>query len=628
MQKQTKQCRHGLFTFFADDEYVGRSLAAYGEYSEGEVFTFRKLLRPGDCAVDVGANIGALAIPMARIVGPEGRVFAIEAQPENAALLRENIKQNDLLNVAVVEVAAGDPISGPHAVNVPPLAGLGHKNYGRVEVAPLAHKEALAFVVPVVALDKIIPAGQAVRLIKIDVEGFEAEVLRGAIETIARCRPFLYVENDRAEKSSELIGLLLDLGYRIWKHHPLLYQPDNFASNPTIVWPNNIMSLNVFCADEAMTVEVDGSEEIIDNLNDEGSYDRVIARRERQLAKRAARKPGAEIDSDAMLEIAYLNVLMHRESKAEEIFAVIEAHKPGDAQAMYVSSILPFQRGDYETAWPLWELRYKTKNTETWGNRPHSGERWQGEYLKRDEPLLLWTEQGFGDAIMFARFIRQAIQRAPNVIVEVQPQLYELFELAEWMPPGRLHRTGRSLPRYDYHCSIPSLAYALGVGNSVGMAGRPYFRTDPLMVERWRKKVVGRIGICWEGSPRSERVETRNIPVDMLAPLTASRKFTSLVQRGQFESYADTAACMMALDLVITVDTSVAHLAGALGRPVWLLQPWDCDWRWVRGERTSRWYESMRIFPQPKFRDWKSVIAEVADALQEWEKGATAEAAE
>jgi hypothetical protein len=145
----------------------------------------------------------------------------------------------------------------------------------------------------------------------------------------------------------------------------------------------------------------------------------------------------------------------------------------------------------------------------------------------------------------------------------------------------------------------------------------PYLRPDPALVARWRQNNPLKIGICNVGSPRSERPYTRDIPDDMLAPLGLRfGPFFSLTQHGQFESFADTAAAISTLDLVITVDTSIAHLAGAMGAPTWLLLSFDPDWRWgLRGSKTI-WYPSMTIFRQPRLRDWQSVIDEVAAALE------------
>ena len=150
----------------------------------------------------------------------------------------------------------------------------------------------------------------------------------------------------------------------------------------------------------------------------------------------------------------------------------------------------------------------------------------------------------------------------------------------------------------------------------------PYLHADSGLIETWRERGnPSSIGICHRGSPKSERPLTRDIPAEFFDPLNARyAPFFMLHQNGQFENFADTAAAIAGLDLVITVDTSIAHLAGAMGKPVWLLLSTDPDWRWgLQGDSTI-WYPSMRIFRQHKFRDWKSVIDDVITALDARER--------
>ena len=217
---------------------------------------------------------------------------------------------------------------------------------------------------------------------------------------------------------------------------------------------------------------------------------------------------------------------------------------------------------------------------------------------------------------------------------------YELFDYSEVAPPEwhpglirrNLFRLGRTLPNYQLQLPLPSTAWALGADvKMIGAGPFPYLAADPLLVKNWQglgnirlgQTSEGplhgaRIGLCHKGSATSERPYTRDIPKELMMPLV--RKYGPvfpLDQAGQFESFAMTAAAITALDLVITVDTSIAHLAGALGVPTWLLLSFDPDFRWgLESERTI-WYPSIRIFRQPKFRDWASVINEVMAAL-EW----------
>jgi hypothetical protein len=289
------------------------------------------------------------------------------------------------------------------------------------------------------------------------------------------------------------------------------------------------------------------------------------------------------------------------------------------------------QAGNYKDGWQRYELRYQQKNTAHFGgDKKHRDiPQWDGK--PTDEPLLIWAEQGFGDTIMFSRFYKYVLDFCPNAILEVQPHVFELIETSKIAKPGTLYRQDRELPwaqsEFIAQCSLPSLPAALNDdGSMIPIRHRltleiqdAYLFADAGLSSKWRGIVGDRkIGICTEGSPRSERPYTRDLPVEFIPPLGLKYgPFFSLNDEGQFESYAATAAAISALDLVITVDTSVAHLAGALGKEVWLLLAFDADFRWGRTGTTTPWYNSMRIFRQPKLRDWPSVIAEVEKALEQ-----------
>jgi FkbM family methyltransferase len=226
------ETRYGPMHYCADDQFVGHALRVYGEYSDGESRLWRKIVLLGDRVVDVGANIGALTLPLGQMVGPAGSVIAFEPQPENNALLRLNVGDN--MTFSVYECALGET---PGTTRIPRLGDLGHQNYGRVTTDSGDH------VVEVRTLDSF--NLESVRLIKIDVEGAESAVLRGAADTIRRCRPVLYVENDRKEKSDELVRLIQSYGYRMYHHLPLLWEEPNFRGVPVV--DRGIISINLLC---------------------------------------------------------------------------------------------------------------------------------------------------------------------------------------------------------------------------------------------------------------------------------------------------------------------------------------------------------------------------------------------
>ncbi|HUA50678.1 MAG TPA: FkbM family methyltransferase [Candidatus Sulfotelmatobacter sp.] len=231
-----KQCRHGCFRFFRQDVYVGRSLELYGEFSESEVALFGQLLKPGAVVVEAGANIGALTVPIARLVGPRGRVIAYEPQLPVADLLARNVAANALTTVDVRCAALGAHLS---TISVPRLDYRRSGNFGGVALGGEAGER--------IAVETIDSLGlERVDLIKVDVEGMEVEVLTGGAATIGTRRPVLYVENDRAEHSRQLIATLEGFGYRAWWHFAGLFNPANFFGNPENVFPS-MMSVNLLC---------------------------------------------------------------------------------------------------------------------------------------------------------------------------------------------------------------------------------------------------------------------------------------------------------------------------------------------------------------------------------------------
>jgi FkbM family methyltransferase len=245
-----KNCRHGPLLYLRGDQYIGRSLELYGEFSELEADLFVQIVRAGDVIVEVGANIGAHTVHLAQLAGPGGLVHAFEPQRVIFQMLCANVALNGLLNVHAHHAGAGSS----HAQLQVPLqdyAAVG--NFGAMSLLPTA--PAGSETVPVLALDSMdLPA---LKLLKIDVEGMEYEVLSGARQTIARHRPFLYVENDREDKSAALITLIDELGYRMFWHLPALYNPANFAANEENIFPG-IVSVNMLCIPKESTLSIAG----------------------------------------------------------------------------------------------------------------------------------------------------------------------------------------------------------------------------------------------------------------------------------------------------------------------------------------------------------------------------------
>jgi FkbM family methyltransferase len=247
-----KHCKHGPMMFFAGDTHIGRSLDLYGELSEPEIELFRGYLRPGMVAVDVGANIGTHTVCFAQSVGPSGRVLAFEPQSVLHQLLVGNVTLNGCANVIAENKALG---ASAGSVVVPFLDYAREGNFGALELGAWAQGETI----PVATLDSY--ALPICHLIKIDVEGMERDVLEGAHTTIARHRPLLYVENNKPERSRDLIAWLLTNHYRPYWHLPPLFNPKNFFGETKNVFGITI-SANMLCVPKSRPSRVEGLREI------------------------------------------------------------------------------------------------------------------------------------------------------------------------------------------------------------------------------------------------------------------------------------------------------------------------------------------------------------------------------
>jgi tetratricopeptide (TPR) repeat protein len=263
---------------------------------------------------------------------------------------------------------------------------------------------------------------------------------------------------------------------------------------------------------------------------------------------------------------------------------------------------------------------------------------WRGEELN-GATILIHAEQGFGDAIHFARYLPLVAARGGRIVFEAPVELHRIFAGI----PGvdEIIAFGDPLPDFAWQCPLLSLPLAFETSLKTVPSTTPYLSADADTVAEWQRRVAGaayKVGIVWAGRPEHKRDRHRSLTLAQLAPLAAipNLAFYAL-QKGAAVSqaddapggmrleilspllgdFADTAAAIMALDLVITVDTSVAHLAGALGKPVWIMLPDAPDWRWLEGRSDSPWYPTARLFRQDKSRRWKPVVDAVAAALEE-----------
>jgi hypothetical protein len=290
-------------------------------------------------------------------------------------------------------------------------------------------------------------------------------------------------------------------------------------------------------------------------------------------------------------------------------------------------------QGDYPAGWREYEWRW------SFGDNPDvSKPLWDGGDLA-GRTILLRAEQGLGDTIQFIRYLPLVTSRGGRVIVECQPELIRLLKqlpfASDWIP------IGESLPSYDVWRPLLSLPFVFATTTENIPQQIPPLVAPSDRVEDFRKALSScspgmKIGLAWAGRSGHKNDRNRSISLSLLADLARipNAHFVSL-QKGpsaaqasglesaiklidltdQLRDFADTAALIDHLDLVISVDTSVAHLAGAMGKPVWLLLPFAPDWRWMTGRGDSPWYPTMRLFRQLSIGDWAAVIQQMAEQL-------------
>ncbi len=230
------RCKHGVLRYPPNDKFIGMSLELYGEFSDAEAGLLEQLIRPGQVVVEVGANIGAHSVHLARCLGADGRLIAFEPQRAIHEILASNLRENGCANAVAVHAAVG---SAPGMIAVPEVDYGAIGNFGGVELGAGAGES-----VPLVTIDSL--KLDSLSLLKIDVEGMEGDVIAGALDTIHRLRPTLYVENDRPEKSAALISAIAALDYQMWWHLPPLFNAGNVRGNRDNIFPG-IVSINMLC---------------------------------------------------------------------------------------------------------------------------------------------------------------------------------------------------------------------------------------------------------------------------------------------------------------------------------------------------------------------------------------------
>jgi len=360
-----------------------------------------------------------------------------------------------------------------------------------------------------------------------------------------------------------------------------------------------------------------------------GRYDEAAAANERAVA-------AAPDYVAAWLNRGMALAQLRRFEEAIASYGEVLARRKDNADAHFNRALALLTIGDYRHGFEDYEWRWCRTGVATPKNR---GRRlWLGEFPLAGKTILLHAEQGLGDTIQFARYAPLIAAQGAKVVLEVQPELKSLLSRLDGV--RAVVARGEAPPPFDVHCPLGSLPLARKTELPVVPAQIPYLSAERTHLQKWSARIEKlprpRIALAWAGNPAHDNDRNRSIALSTLAPLLAKPASFISIQRdvrnadaaqlaattqlthlgGALADFNDTAAVLALCDLLITVDTAPAHLAGAMGRPVWVLVPFAPDWRWMLDGKITPWYPSARVFRQSDLADWNAVIARVAAALQ------------
>ncbi|MDR6502184.1 tetratricopeptide (TPR) repeat protein [Burkholderia ambifaria] len=386
-----------------------------------------------------------------------------------------------------------------------------------------------------------------------------------------------------------------------------------------------------------------------------GALGALLHRQQRYTEAEACYRHVLELDPGSVEVLNNLGRLLHdagRLTEAERYLREALAAAPERAPTAFNLSLVLLAMGRYEEGWALYEARYG--ESAHWGDDAHCHVRpalrfpeWRGQPLA-GKSMVVWAEQGLGDCVQFARYVPVLKAKGASRLTLVCPRtLCRLLQTLEGVDECVPDDDASHLTEHDYACMLMSLPLHTGTTLATLPADVPYLRVSYAQAARWRRRISAdgfRVGLVWAGDPRPDMPgasaidRRRSLDATALLPLLTVRGATFVsLQKGEaarsqmagipaglrpldpmeeVDDFADTAAIISTLDVIITADTSVAHVAGALGRPVWILCRFDGCWRWLDGRDDSPWYPSARLFRQETPGDWASVIERVRTALQ------------
>jgi FkbM family methyltransferase len=697
-----QKSRYGVFLYNPRDAYIGKSLAEYGEFSKEESDLFTSILRPGDIALDVGANIGAHSIAMANAVGDKGLVYAFEPQRMCYYSLCANVAMNGLRQVICLQQAVSDK---PGVMKIPELDFMKPGNFGGLEIYHEWNAPGTCQV-KVVTVDAMnLPS---LRFMKVDVEGMETAVLDGARETIQKFRPILNLECDRQDQFPYLIAMLRQMNYVLYIHCPPLYSSENYFKNE-INYFGNIVSKNIFCypAEQEPPVDLEkykmvfldpaapsvtivpskkAKQELINdattgvlqqltglaNMHAEllydmdnaikyldraididpenwsiwGMYSPIYTRFGRYDLGLPTVEKALELGGDK--EKLYFNKAVcldgvGRYEEANEIYKELISLKPEHvaAHCNMASNLLLLE--NYEEGWKEFEWRFHIDNAPLRGFMnalPKKIPIWDGHPLN-GERVLLFIEQGVGDQIQFLRYIPFVKQMGGRVLLPCFKNMETILKSVADVEMLAIYDENAYIDEsieYDYMCSILSLPHLLKKYEIPwdGPYLKPVIDDSLFDLEPYSEKY--KVGFAWCGNTIHKNDHTRSCHLKYFENLMHHQVQLFSLQKGKserdwpsgpvdllegsenvdfvdwsdkFTDFNVTANLIEKLDLVITVDTSIAHLAGAMGKEVWLLVGLRPDWRWGNVKDTTPWYPNTRIFRgswDQKFKDVKKAL--------------------
>ena len=322
--------------------------------------------------------------------------------------------------------------------------------------------------------------------------------------------------------------------------------------------------------------------------------------------------------------------------KALESYRQAQFIKPDYAQAHWNEGLCLLLLGDFELGWQKYEWRWKNEffiSELSDFQQPL----WLGEENIEGKTLLLHSEQGLGDTIQFCRYVKKVKELGAKVILEVQAPLKTLLQNLDGV--SIILSKGEALPTFDYYCPLMSLPLIFKVSIET-IENANYLKSDSVKTKIWQAKLNPtqklKVGFVWRGNTKHQNDLNRSIPLEKFIVLLTNDKIdfyclqkeltpteaSILAQTNtpffddELNDFSDTAALIELMDVIISVDTSVAHLAGAMGKKVWILLPFNSDWRWLLDRNDSPWYESAKLFRQDDTQDWTNVITVVNQELK------------